>query len=160
MIRSLVVAAAVLVPINCGGTASAPARRIPKACHARGVLPDPACTPGVADPAVTQADIHATICVAGYSGRVRPPTSYTAPLKLAQMVRYGDTLPASQYEEDHLISLELGGAPRDPLNLWPEPGASPNLKDATENRLHRAVCAGTMTLAAAQHAIATDWTKA
>jgi hypothetical protein len=24
------------------------------------------------------------------------------------------------YEEDHLISLELGGAPRDPKNLWPQ----------------------------------------
>ena len=27
----------------------------------------------------------------------------------------------SDYQEDHLISLELGGNPTDPRNLWPEP---------------------------------------
>jgi len=31
---------------------------------------------------------------------------------------YVDKAP-SHYEEDHLISLELGGNPRDPKNLWP-----------------------------------------
>jgi len=26
----------------------------------------------------------------------------------------------SHYEEDHFISLEVGGHPKDPKNLWPE----------------------------------------
>ena len=68
----------------------------------------------------------------------------------------------ADYEEDHLISLELGGNPNDPRNLWPEPynprpGA--RQKDTVENYLHNQVCAGTMTLIDAQNAIATDWYK-
>ncbi len=63
------------------------------------------------------------------------------------------------YEIDHLISLELGGS-NDITNLWPQsylptPGA--HEKDKVENWLHRQVCSGKMTLAAAQDAIAQDW---
>lgn len=128
-------------------------------CHARGPLPDPVCTPGVADPAVTQAAVHVTICAPGWTKTVRPPTSYTNRLKATQIKAYGyaDANPA-HYEEDHLISLELGGDPSDARNLWPEPGPSPNPKDAVENLLHREVCAGRITLKAAQREIANDWT--
>ena len=42
-------------------------------------------------------------------------------------------------------------------NLWPEPGASPNPKDAVEDAARRAVCDGSMSLTAAQQAMATDW---
>jgi Excalibur calcium-binding domain len=73
------------------------------------------------------------------------------------MAAYGDPGPASVYEYDHLVSLELGGAVNDPRNLWPEPGASPNLKDSVENALHRMVCDGQMQLAQAQRIIATGW---
>src|SRR5216683_2609243 len=31
----------------------------------------------------------------------------------------------AHYEEDHLVSLELGGHPRDPRNLWPERWGTP-----------------------------------
>ena len=50
-----------------------------KSCHARdtGKLPDPACTPGSIDPAVTQKDIRSTICKAGWTATVRPPESQT-----------------------------------------------------------------------------------
>lgn len=129
---------------------------VPASCHTRGQLPDPVCTPGAVDPRVTQNNIATTICKAGYTATVRPPVSYTNSLKLQQMAAYGDTQPPSQYEEDHLISLELGGSPTDPKNLWPEPGAH-NVKDTVENAAHKAVCNGTLTLAAAQHGIATDW---
>lgn len=133
----------------------------PSTCHVRGtglyVLPDPACTPGATNPDVTQADIATTICSSGWTATIRPPESYTEPLKLQQMSAYGDTAPVSSFEEDHLISLELGGSPRDPRNLWPEPGASPNPKDAVENAARRAVCNGTMSLAAAQQGIASNW---
>lgn len=140
------------------------------ACHARTeagqVLPDPTCTPGALNPAVTQADIRTTICVRGWTATERPPVSYTEPLKRRQIAQYGYTdRRLSTYEEDHLIPLELGGAPRDPRNLWPEPGDHPkpgvlNSKDLVENALRAAVCSGRVQLAAAQQAIATDWTTA
>jgi len=63
-------------------------------------------------------------------------------------------------EIDHLISRELGGAD-DVKNLWPEPyGTSPwnaALKDRVENRLHKEVCAGNISLKAARDEIKTDW---
>jgi hypothetical protein len=43
------------------------------------------------------------------------------------------------YEEDHLISLEIGGAPSAEANLWPEPYNGPEgarVKDVVENKLH------------------------
>jgi hypothetical protein len=131
------------------------------ACHARGtgedVLPDTACTPGATDPAVTPATIASTICRSGWTATVRPPESVTETLKRSQLAAYGETGPISAYEEDHLIPLELGGAPADPSNLWPEPGASPNPKDDVESAANRAVCDGRLGLAQAQQAIASDW---
>jgi hypothetical protein len=110
---------------------------------------------------VTQNNIRTTICVSGYTATVRPPASYTNPLKVRQIVEYGYAdKNVRDYEEDHLIPLELGGDPRDPRNLWPEPGHSPNPKDSIEGKLHRLVCAGTMTLAQAQNRIRTNWKTA
>jgi hypothetical protein len=57
------------------------------------------------------------------------------------------------------VPLELGGS-NATSNLWLEPGSIPNPKDKVENRLHDQVCAGEISLAAAQQAIATDWTTA
>ncbi len=133
----------------------------PGECHSINGLPDPICTPGVADPRVTQANILTTICVSGYTTKVRPSSKYTDALKVVQIKAYGyaDTKLAD-YEEDHLIPLELGGSPTDPKNLWPEPlsGAYPaTKKDGVENSLHTKVCDGLMTLAAAQTAIAKNW---
>ena len=130
-------------------------------CHSVNELPDPTCTPGVADPRVTQDNILTTICVSGYTTKVRPWSSYTDALKAQQIKAYGyaDTKLAD-YEEDHLIPLELGGHPTDARNLWPEPlsGAYPaTKKDGVENSLHTKVCAGLVTLKAAQAAIAINW---
>lgn len=72
------------------------------------------------------------------------------------MRAYGDTgLPAT-FEEDHLILLELGGAPRDLHNLWPQPHSTLNEKDTVQGVTHDAVCAGSFALPDAQHRIATD----
>jgi hypothetical protein len=127
-------------------------------------LPDPSCTPGATNPDVSQGTINQTICVSGWTSTVRPPTSYTNPLKVKQIAQYGysDTSTAD-YEEDHLIPLELGGAPRDPRNLWPEPhygSKTAYTKDSVENALKKAVCDGRVKLVPAQNAIATDWTTA
>ena len=77
------------------------------------------------------------------------------------MAAYGlEGQPLSAYELDHLISLELGGAPADVANLWPQPWAGdPNAhqKDAVETHLKREVCRGAVSLADAQRMIATDW---
>ena len=92
--------------------------------------------------------------------QVRPPSSYTSKLKLVQMRQYSDSvadnrkkcLPGSNnpkcYEEDHLISLEVGGHPTDPENLWPEAyytsvngrtvGAKE--KDLVEGFIHEEIC--------------------
>lgn len=63
-------------------------------------------------------------------------------------------------EIDHLISRELGGAD-DVKNLWPEAyGTTPwnaHLKDKLENRLHKEVCAGHISLKKAREMITNDW---
>jgi hypothetical protein len=133
----------------------------PIACRSVNGLPDTACTPGLPDPRVTQDNIHTTICISGYTKTVRPSTRYTNALKVQQIKQYGyaDTNLAD-YEEDHLIPLELGGHPTDPRNLWPEPRAGDNAatnKDRVENALHKKVCAGLVTLMSAQTAIAVNW---
>jgi len=131
----------------------------PASCHVlSGPRPDPTCTPGAIDPAVTQANISTTICRSGYTATVRPPTSQTNKLK-AQMYKAYGIKTGTVSELDHLVSLELGGA-NDALNLWPEVGSLPNPKDTVENDLHRAVCSGKVKLAAAQQAIAANWMTA
>lgn len=133
----------------------------PGSCHATGSglysPPDPHCTPGALNPAVTQATIGQTICQTGWTDTVRPPESVTEAEKSASMTAYGDSGPLSGYEYDHFVPLELGGAVNDPRNLWPEPGGSPNPKDAVEDDLREKVCDGRMTLAQAQRAITGNW---
>jgi hypothetical protein len=107
---------------------------------------------------VTQATIGRTICTGGWTSTVRPPESITEREKAASMTAYGDHGSMSSYEYDHFIPLELGGATNDRRNLWPEPGGSPNPKDAVEDRLNREVCGGKMKLGRAQRAIARNWT--
>jgi hypothetical protein len=118
--------------------------------HAPAIVADPVRTPGVLNPDVTQATIRATICVQGWTRTVRPPTDYTDALKRRQMRAYGETGPPSAYQEDHLISLELGGDPTDPRNLWPEPYPRAAQVDTIENELNAQVCDGALTLAQAQ----------
>ena len=126
-------------------------------------LPNSRLTPGAIDSRVTQANIHKTICVPGYSKSVRPPVNYTEPLKRRLIAAYGySDKRLRDYELDHLVSLELGGAPRNPTNLFPQPhhvigGWGSFAKDKLENRLHILVCRGNIELAQAQHDITTDW---
>jgi hypothetical protein len=95
---------------------------------------------------------------------VRPPVAYTNQLKQEQLEGrdYTDQEPRD-YEEDHLISLELGGAPKNEQNLWPEAYAGScgaRVKDVIERKLNRLVCSGDLPLRMAQHMIATDWVAA
>ena len=143
---------------------------VPGQCHAGVVnaasgeyLPDPSCTPGAVDPAVTEANIGSTICESGYTATVRPPASATDRFKVTSLAAYGEVA-ARTIELDHLVSLEIGGA-NSASNLWPElnrAGATgtTNPKDAVEDTLHAAVCDHKVTLVAAQDAIAGSWITA
>jgi hypothetical protein len=137
--RALVLTAAALVVL-------AIALRLHHA-SAYAVLPR---VPGVLNPGVTQGNIDSTICVQGWTATVRPPVDYTNELKRSQMRAYGETGPPSAYQEDHLISLELGGDPTDPRNLWPEPYPRAAEVDQVENELNAEVCSGKLTLAQGQ----------
>ncbi len=125
--------------------------------------PNSRLTPGAINRSVTQGNIHQTICVTGYTATIRPPSSYTTALKNQQLhsgYNVNGDMKTSDYEEDHLISLELGGAPSDPKNLWPEyynSSLGARVKDKVENALHTLVCHGLIKLKTAQKIIATNW---
>jgi len=110
------------------------------------------------NPSVTQATIGSTICVSGWTATIRPPSSYTSALKVQQIAseHLADTNPAD-YEEDHRVPLELGGAPSDPFNLSPELHPGSLAKDSAENAAKVDVCAGRATLQAEQVAFVTAW---
>ena len=116
------------------------------------MLPNGRRTPGSLNASVTQRNIRSTICRTGYTSTVRPSSSYTTSLKVQQLdsgyAFHGD-LSTRDYEEDHLIALEIGGAPNDARNLWPEPYADSDgarTKDLVENQLHDLVCSGRLSL--------------
>ena len=128
--------------------------------------PDPAVTPGSVNANVTQFTIATTICSPGWARSVRPPRKITSYLKRRQLAGLGYPDQRMRvYEEDHLIPLSLGGAPADRRNLWPEPrqpndGWTAERKDQLEDKLHRMVCGGELSLRTAQWAIASNWTAA
>lgn len=111
----------------------------------------------VLNPNVRQDTIMQTICVSGWTATIRPPVSYTNPLKWQQMVTEGFAsstadaqAKAGNYEEDHRMPLEGGGAPSDPSNLSPELHPGSFTKDAAENQMKADVCSGRKTLIQAQ----------
>ncbi len=124
-------------------------------------LPDIKLTPGAIDSSITEDNIQKTICVRGYTKTVRPPAYYTNALKKKQMAAYGySDVDPRHYEEDHLIPLSIGGNPRDPLNLWPQPRISEwnaEKKDILEFKLYKLVCDGTVSLDEARREISSNW---
>lgn len=105
--------------------------------------PDPTLTPGAY--VTTSRDV---VCAKGYSKQQRKKVRTTT-LKLA-VAGYGLSWSPKTVEADHLISLELGGAPNDVRNIWPQVWVEAHAKDKVENSLHKAVCAGTLTVEEAQ----------
>jgi hypothetical protein len=139
LLVALAVATLLTVALTrCGGRSTA------------SVVASPTLTPGSLNPDVTQATIGSTICVRGWTKTIRPPSSYTSELKEKQMRQYGERGPPTDYQEDHLISLELGGNATDPRNLWPQPYPRAAEVDRLENELNAKVCSDELTLAAAQ----------
>jgi hypothetical protein len=126
-------------------------------------MPDKNITPG----AVLTTDKE-KVCQTGYTKTVRNVPDRTK----GQVFRLYGLLTKEEQDSfchqkskrgceiDHLISLELGGS-NAVENLWPQQyGGSAERKDKLENRLHKEVCTGTITLEQAQKEIATDWKKA
>lgn len=106
---------------------------------------------GVRSTVVSQSNISSTVCKPGWTAEVRPAYSYTYRIKVGQIRRYHykDTDPSS-YQEDHLISLELGGSAYSYNNLWPQPIKQARVDDVLENKLNRELCSGQISLAEAQ----------
>lgn len=126
------------------------------------ILPDPTLTPGATNPNITESNYKDTLCNKSWSTKsIRPSSSYTTKLKIQQIKQYGYTdTNTADFEEDHLLSLELGGDPTSPSNLWPESyKTSPNAhdKDKVENYLHKQLCLGLISLTEAQREISTNW---
>ncbi len=144
--------------------------------------PSPTVT-GAANPDITQETIQNSICNRNWkTSSIRPPASYTDALKRKQMAAWRLSGTPADYEEDHLISLEVGGDPSSEANLWPEPWTltvngqdlGAHTKDLVENYIHDEVCysianakwSPTVTkyhptisipLARGQQILATDW---
>ena len=114
--------------------------------------------PGVLNPDVTQATIGSTICVHGWTATVRPKVSYTNALKLKDLPPNDKNM--ANYELDHLVSIEDGGAPADPRNLWTQTYNDPygaRVKDVLETKVSRMVCNGQLTLDQARAALSPNW---
>lgn len=122
-------------------------------------LPNAKLTPGEANPVLTQKKI----CAPEF--RTGPYRNVPASLKAKVYAAYGlknhkgACAGKEGCELDHLESLELGGA-NSARNLWPQSYSgefSAHVKDKLENRLHKIVCAGQMTLKEAQVCISHNW---
>ena len=131
------------------------AQRSRSSACVRGTLPDRRCSPGAYYNLLTKAVLCSTTFRTGTIRNVPQSEKYAVERE------YG--MPAASYgrsiEVDHIVSLEIGGS-NDIANLYPEPGsgdANYHVKDKLENRLHTMVCAGQITLRAAQRGIATNW---
>lgn len=134
---------------------------VANAANSDWVLQNKKITPGALNKDVTQENISTTICKSGWTATIRPTVTYTNKLKEEQLKTtylfytkiWGTEM--SAYEEDHLISLQLGGDPKDPKNLFPQPYAGNNArkKDVVETALKRLVCSDTIKLKDAQKAI-------
>jgi cytochrome c-type biogenesis protein CcmH/NrfF len=124
----------------------------------------PKVTHGALDPSVTSQTIQTTICISHYTDTVRPPASYTNPIKrrLMEDVLIGWSH-ASEYELDYIIPLGVGGAPRaeENLQLLPLEGTDgAKRKNRIEKKLQCLVCSGQLPLAVAQAEVADNWQAA
>jgi hypothetical protein len=154
-------------PVSTGGAAQ-------DVCHVNGAV---YCA---LNPAVTDANVHQTICNPAWTRGLRPPASLTGSWKRAIAAAYHLPGSLSAYEGDHRMpEADLGGDPgahlvggawvltdqtvtlptgvRVPANFADESPASPNPKDHDETALHNEVCAGRLTLTAARIQLRDRW---
>ena len=114
----------------------------------RWALPDSVATPGAIDTSDSGVVCHRT---------TKTLRHVTAAMHHAIFATYG--IPWAQhakFEDDHLISLELGGR-NDNANRWPQPYPQAYAKDSVENWSHRQACRGRLSLPFVQRQIVADW---
>jgi hypothetical protein len=137
-------------------------------------LPNGRLTPGAIGSDGDPAPTITAVCVRGYARSVRH--RYDSEWRRYRVAIFREyRIPHSEwshYTVDHLVPIELGGRPFgivanawDLRNVWPEPKAEAEQKDAVENALHEAVCyrggyrGFHLSLLQAESAIAHDWTR-
>lgn len=117
-------------------------------------------TPGATDPTVTQATANSTICKpqnvdkAGAQVTNKTSTAVFDEYGIAKKQR-------SEYAVDHLVPLDLGGT-NALTNLWPIPlkgSTTPSLKATVDAAVHKSMCAGFISLAAAQGLFNANWSS-
>jgi len=129
VIRAALACFALLAVIGCtSGTVVRPSPTPP---------PTPFVSVAMLNPAVTQDTIAQTICKSGWTKTIRP----------------GHLPTKTGYRLDHIVPLELGGAPKNPANLRFVLTARSRRDDILEGQLHRQVCANTLYLFTAQEQI-------
>jgi hypothetical protein len=111
------------------------------------------------NPGVTQDTIAETVCVPGYTARVRPTQRHVMDVK--QTLSAGLALETgAEIVLDHIVPLALGGHPSDPSNLQLQELRESHRKDRIEVKLQCLVCTGQVSLDEARSAIAADWAAA
>lgn len=135
-------------------------------------LPDHKVTPGVADPDAIvdlsgkhhiQGGIERNLCADDFrTAPIRASIVNFAKLKAEACAEYGVKKCDASVEGDHLISLENGGCKDCLANIQPQPVDAPGIigyhtKDIVENRTHKLICSGAITLKQAQDGLAGDW---
>lgn len=127
------------------------------------IRPNPALTPGVVNPQATKNVICQPNYTAGVDAQGNKVRDVPDSLKQKVFDLYNVDRTSDNFEVDHLISLELGGA-NDIKNLWPQSYTTQpynaHKKDDLENKLKASICAGTISQSDAQKAIASDWISA
>jgi hypothetical protein len=131
-------------------------------------IPGPQVPIAFGDPAADRAPVPgsvtvpeptmAQLCTGGYVKKTTPSAAVTNPIKASLLAEssFADRDP-SHYVLDQLIPIELGGAPTDARNLWLQTEAMAAVKERDERRLRTELCAGRITLAAAQTQMVTNW---
>lgn len=128
-------------------------------------VPDKSCTPGAADAEVmvptlgNPGNLQGTICTSGWTQEASALDQELVPVKAAADAAYNIR---GQSVLVWLVPISLGGS-NDVSNIFPMPVTASNDVGAKQNvdaTVNKAVCAGTIGLAAAQQAIATSWPTA
>jgi len=113
------------------------------------------------DERVTQQSVADTICKPGYADTVSPPVDEMLAHKNRLLAQRGiDADDSTEYALDRRVPIVLGGSPDATSNfdLLPWGGhRGERRKELLAAKLKRCVCAGKMSLSAAQAAIAGDW---
>lgn len=114
----------------------------------RWALPDSLVTPGAIETSDTAVVCHRTTATLRH---------VSLAMHHAIFATYGIPWARhAKYEDDHVISLELGGR-NDNTNRFPQPYPQAYSKDSVENWARRQACSGKLSLPYIQRQMVSDW---